>query len=129
MSEINLNRQALSFTREQSIFKRKADKLVKEFIAPSAERTDREGRFPIENMHKLGEVGLLGLGIRKEFGGIGGDTLATTLVIESIAKGCASTAMSYLMHISTIPLFNALVNEQQVEQFLKTINGKENSLG
>lgn len=117
----NSNRQALSFTREQSIFKRKADKLVKEHIAPNAEQIDRDGRFPVENIQLLGREGLLGLGIRKEFGGIGGDTLATTLVIESIAKGCASTAMAFLMHISTIPLFNALVNYDQIEAFLKPI--------
>lgn len=94
---------------------------MKEYIAPNAEKTDREGQFPTENIRQLGKEGLLGLGIRKEFGGVGGDPLATILVIESIAKGCASTAMSYLMHISTIPLFNALVNEQQVDAFLKPI--------
>ncbi|NJM90859.1 MAG: acyl-CoA/acyl-ACP dehydrogenase [Myxococcales bacterium] len=54
-------------------------------------------------------------------GGAGGDVLAVALVIEEFAKACASTAMSFHMHLSTVPLVAALVSEEQEGRLLGPI--------
>lgn len=113
--------KALSFTKDQMIYKALADKVVKEFIAPQADETDRSGEFPVKNMRLLGEKGLLGFAVPALHGGAGGDFVSITLVLESIAKGCASTAMSFLMHVSTIPFISSLVNDEQKAKFLQPL--------
>ena len=113
--------KALSFTREQVKYKRLVSKLVENHILAVSEEIDREGRFPAENIKLLGEHGILGLGISASKGGIGGDFVAMTLVLEELAKGCSSTAMSYLMHSTTIPYLSAIVSEEQHASFLQPI--------
>ena len=53
---------------------------VREFaegvIAPVAEELDRESRFPVDIVRRLGEMGLMGVPFDAELGGGGADTLA-----------------------------------------------------
>ena len=54
------------------------------------------GRFPWENLRRLAEVGVLGMAVPEEYGGLGLPVLDTALVLEEIAKGCYVTAMGVL---------------------------------
>ncbi len=55
-----------------------------------------DGTFPWENMKKLAELGVLGMAVPEEYGGLGLPVLDTALVLEEIAKGCYVTAMAVL---------------------------------
>jgi alkylation response protein AidB-like acyl-CoA dehydrogenase len=55
-----------------------------------------DGSFPWENMRRLAEIGVLGMAVPAEFGGLGLSVLDTALVLEEIAKGCYVTAMAVL---------------------------------
>jgi alkylation response protein AidB-like acyl-CoA dehydrogenase len=55
-----------------------------------------DGSFPWENMRRLAEIGVLGMAVPEEFGGLGMPVLDTALVLEEIAKGCYVTAMAVL---------------------------------
>lgn len=55
-----------------------------------------DGSFPWENMRRLAEIGVLGMAVPEEFGGLGLPVLDTALVLEEIAKGCYVTAMAVL---------------------------------
>jgi alkylation response protein AidB-like acyl-CoA dehydrogenase len=61
---------------------------------------DREGRFPDEAIKALGAAGLLGLVSAREVGGLGEGHRAAALVVERLARECASTAMVVCMHYS-----------------------------
>jgi alkylation response protein AidB-like acyl-CoA dehydrogenase len=63
-----------------------------------AAATDREGSFPESNFADLKEAGLLALIIPKANGGFGADFQTYTRALEQLAKGCASTALTYNMH-------------------------------
>ncbi|HEY1260867.1 MAG TPA: acyl-CoA dehydrogenase family protein [Stellaceae bacterium] len=54
------------------------------------------GVFPWENMKKLAELGVLGMAVPEEYGGLGLPVLDTALVLEEIAKVCYVTAMAVL---------------------------------
>jgi alkylation response protein AidB-like acyl-CoA dehydrogenase len=60
--------------------------------------TDRDGTFPEQNFADLKEAGLLSLIIPKASGGFGADFQTYTRALEQLAKGCASTALTYNMH-------------------------------
>jgi alkylation response protein AidB-like acyl-CoA dehydrogenase len=54
------------------------------------------GSFPWENIKRLAEIGVLGMAVPEEYGGLGLPVLDTALVLEEIAKGCYVTAMAVL---------------------------------
>ncbi len=54
------------------------------------------GAFPWDNMRRLAEVGVLGMAVPEEYGGLGLPVFDTALVLEEIAKVCYVTAMAVL---------------------------------
>lgn len=76
----------------------KLEKVINEAIAPSTIEVDEKGIFPRAGIEALGKAGLLGLVSAKEVGGLGEGHRAATLVIERLARECASTAMIMCMH-------------------------------
>jgi alkylation response protein AidB-like acyl-CoA dehydrogenase len=55
-----------------------------------------DGTFPWDNMKKLAEIGVLGMSVPEEYGGLGLSVFDTALVLEEIAKACYVTAMATL---------------------------------
>src|ERR1700751_1133978 len=55
-----------------------------------------DGTFPWPNMKKLAGLGVLGMSVPEEYGGLGLSIFDTALVLEEIAKGCYVTAMATL---------------------------------
>ncbi len=55
-----------------------------------------DGSFPWNNMKILTDLGVLGMSVPEEYGGMGLGILDTALVLEEIAKGCYPTAMAVL---------------------------------
>jgi butyryl-CoA dehydrogenase len=86
-------------------------KMVKEFVAsdvaPIAAEIDREHRFPEELLPKMAELGLMGVPFAEEFGGAGADYVSYTIVLEELARACASTSVIVSSHTSlgTWPIF------------------------
>ena len=66
----------------------------KEFRPRAAKYMD--GTFPWENMRPLAELGILGMAVPEEYGGLGLPVFDTALVLEEIAKVCYVTAMAVL---------------------------------
>lgn len=54
----------------------------------------QDGTFPYENLDDLAEIGVLGMAVPEEFGGLGLPVLDCVLVLEEIAKVCYVTAMA-----------------------------------
>ncbi len=55
-----------------------------------------DGTFPWQNMRQLAELGVLGMAVPQEYGGLGLPVFDTALVLEEIAKVCYVTAMAVL---------------------------------
>ncbi|MFE7133562.1 acyl-CoA dehydrogenase [Streptomyces sp. NPDC057638] len=62
-------------------------------IAPFAAEVDEEGRFPQEALDALVANDLHAVHVPEEYGGAGADALATVIVIEEIARVCASSSL------------------------------------
>ncbi len=69
---------------------------VREFargeIATVAAELDRDPRFPWDTLHKMGELGLLGVTTPEEYGGAGLDNVSYVVLLEEIAVADASHA-------------------------------------
>ena len=55
-----------------------------------------DGTFPWDNIRALAGIGVLGMAVPEEYGGLGLPVFDTALVLEEIAKGCYVTAMAVL---------------------------------
>jgi alkylation response protein AidB-like acyl-CoA dehydrogenase len=62
---------------------------------PKAQRW-MDGTFPWENMKRLAEIGVLGMSVPEEYGGLGLPILDTALILEEIAKVDYVTAMAVM---------------------------------
>src|SRR3990170_846986 len=69
-----------------------ARKLAVEQIGPMAADVDAGGTFPWDNFRAMVQAGFYGLHIPVEYGGQGEGLLTLCLVIEELARACASTA-------------------------------------
>jgi len=78
--------------------------MVREFaekeVKPRAEKTDQDKEFPSEVLEKIAQLQMLGLLAPQEAGGSGVDTVTYAIVIEELARACASTAFVVEAHNS-----------------------------
>jgi alkylation response protein AidB-like acyl-CoA dehydrogenase len=56
----------------------------------------QDGTFPFENIKDLAGIGVLGMAVPEEYGGLGLPVLDCVLVLEEIAKVCYSTSMAVM---------------------------------
>ncbi|MDX3593189.1 acyl-CoA dehydrogenase family protein [Streptomyces sp. ID03-2B] len=67
--------------------------LAESKIAPFAAAVDEESRFPQEALDALVASDLHAVHVPEEYGGAGADALATVIVIEEVARVCASSSL------------------------------------
>ena len=67
-------------------------------IAPLAAATDRDNRFPRELWPEMGRLGLHGITVEEEFGGLGLGYLEHVVAMEEISLASASVVLSYGAH-------------------------------
>ena len=88
-------------------------------IAPNAAEWDRDQRFPDELIPKLAELGLMGVCVPEEYGGVGADFLSYVLVLEELSRADAGVGVTVAVHTSatTLPLL-AFGTDEQRERFV-----------
>ena len=69
--------------------------LVQEKFRPRVMKW-QDGTFPWENIKDLAELGVLGMGVPTEYGGLGLPVLDCAIVLEEIAKVCYATSMAVM---------------------------------
>jgi alkylation response protein AidB-like acyl-CoA dehydrogenase len=88
-------------TETQRELQHRARRLAADFATRAAQH-DREASDPVENYAALRDAGFYGLNVPAELGGGGVDLLGWSLAAEELARGCASTALSFNMHLSVV---------------------------
>ena len=88
---------------------------AKERIAPIARELDERQEFPWENVKVMGEMGLMGVHVPRELGGMGLDYLSYILVVEELARWDASHSITISAHttLGTSPILNFGTQEQK----------------
>ena len=92
---------------------------VRAYVAPIADETDRDSRFPEEAVREAAKRGFLGLIVPKEYGGQGAGHLAFALFVEEVAYACAASSVIMDVHTSvgTEPIV-LLGTEDQKRRYL-----------
>ncbi|MBC7375109.1 MAG: acyl-CoA dehydrogenase family protein [Frankiales bacterium] len=95
--------------------------LVADKIAPYAAEVDAQARFPQEAYDALRAADLHAVHVPEQYGGNGGDALAACLVIEEVARGCASSSLIPAVNkLGSLPLLLA-GDESLKQRFLRPL--------
>ncbi len=81
-------------TEEQRLIQRTAREFAERRLAPGAAARDRDGRFPVEELRELGQLGLLGVNVPEDLGGGAAGVIAYSLALQELARVDASVAVA-----------------------------------
>jgi alkylation response protein AidB-like acyl-CoA dehydrogenase len=99
-------------TDEQQMLRAAVRELAEDKIAPRAADIDRAGEFPWDVYAALVRAGFHAVHIPEEYGGAGADSLSTVLVIEEVARACASSSLIPAVNkLGTMPLLLSASDE------------------
>ena len=94
-------------------------------IQPFAHEVDANARFPQEAFDALQSAGLAAPHVPAEYGGEGADALAVVIVIEEVARVCASSSLIPAVNkLGSVPLMLAGSPEQKKRWMSELAKGK-----
>jgi len=96
-------------------------------IRPRADEIDKSNRFPRDLWPKLGELGVMGVTVEPEYGGVGLGYLAHCVVLEEISAASAAVGLSYGAHSNLcINQIRRFGTSDQKESYLPKLISGEN---
>jgi len=116
-----------AFTEEQEMLRDTVRRFAEQEIPPEkAREIDERDEFPHELLHKLCDLGFMGINVPEEYGGQGGNVIDEMIFCEELAKRlpvlvwAAGSIILYGNHI-----IGANGNEEQKREYLpKLVNGE-----
>src|SRR4051812_18012510 len=94
-------------------------------VAPNAAEADETGEFPKASYEALRSSDFHAPHIPIEYGGAGADALATAIVIEEVARACASSSLIPAVNkLGTMPLILAGSEELKQKYLTKVASGE-----
>lgn len=87
-------------TSEQKLVQQMVREFAQNEVKPIAAEIDVTEEFPMENVKKMAELGMMGIPFSTQFGGSGGDTLSYILTVEELSKVCGTTGVIVSAHTS-----------------------------
>jgi alkylation response protein AidB-like acyl-CoA dehydrogenase len=93
---------------EHEMLRATVREFVEDKVTPRAAEVDATGEFPWDLYEELRKADLHAVHIPEQYGGVGADSVATCIVIEEIARGCASTSLIPAVNkLGTLPILLA----------------------
>ena len=107
-----------SLSEEQKMFRDTLRDFVNKEIRPVAQEWEASGRYPTEIVEGMKELGLFGLTVPEEYGGLGVDMVSFALVFEEISKGWMGIAGILGSHSLACWMINKHGTEEQKARLL-----------
>jgi alkylation response protein AidB-like acyl-CoA dehydrogenase len=80
-------------TEEHELLRSAVRQLAQDKIAPRAAEIDETAEYPWDVHEALKAADLLGIHVPEEYGGAGADRIAHSIVVEEVARVCASSSL------------------------------------
>jgi hypothetical protein len=102
-------------TEDQILIRNTVRELCRREFGAEVAKWDRDAAIPHSAVQKLAEIGLLGMSIPEEWGGLGYDARTVFMVIEEIARVSASLAIMIAVHnsVGAYPIYRYGTDEQR----------------
>ena len=101
-------------------------RFAQEQIAPRAAEIDEKDEFPADLWPAMGELGLHGITVEEEYGGLGLGYLEHVVAVEEVSRASASVGLSYGAHSNLcVNQIRRWGNDEQKAKYLpKLISGE-----
>ncbi|WP_193164522.1 acyl-CoA dehydrogenase family protein [Microbulbifer hainanensis] len=120
-----------ALTEEQQMIQEAARQFADSELKPVAAELDKTGNreLLLDKLKQLAELGFMGINIDPDFGGTGAGTIAFSLAITELARGCASTATTTSVTNMVAEVIQAVGNDDQKNRYLPKICSGEYAAG
>ncbi len=105
-------------TEDQKAIIEMVHQFVDEQIIPNAEEFDHEDKFPEAIVEQMKELGLFGVTIDEEYGGMGLDLSTYELIVEELSRGWISISGVVNTHFIGVYLLQQFGSEEQKQKYL-----------
>ncbi len=106
------------FDADHEAFRATVKRFIAEHVTPHHADWEKAGQVPRDLWRKAGELGLLCCNVPEEYGGMGGDFLHSTILIEEFADAGATGPTFYLHSDIVAPYFVDFGTEEQKRKWL-----------
>src|SRR6202161_1557931 len=110
--------QYTEMTDEQKAITEMVHQFADEQILPNAEHYDHEDEFPDPIVEQMKELGLFGVTITEEFGGMGLDRTTYAMIVEELSRGWISISGVANTHFIGSYLLMKFGTEEQKQKYL-----------
>src|SRR5580698_2063648 len=118
---MSLDFPAFALSEEHEALRESVRALADDKIAPRAAEVDRTSEFPWDVYEALVKSDLQAVHIPEAYGGAGADAIATAIVIEEVARACASSSLIPAVNkLGTMPLLMS-ASEELKQRFLPPV--------
>jgi alkylation response protein AidB-like acyl-CoA dehydrogenase len=110
-----------SWTQEQTQLREAVAEMAQGELNEGLAERDKSGEFSRDGWRRCAEMGIHGLPIAEEFGGMGADALTTVGVLERLGYGCKDNGLVFSInaHMWTLEIpIQAFGTEEQKQRFL-----------
>ena len=109
----------------QDMIRNSARQFAERSLAPNAVKLDREHLFPREALAEAAELGLLGINVPGDYGGVEAGAVAYSLAVTELARACAATTVAICVSNMVAEVICAFGNEdQRSEHVTKLCSGE-----
>ncbi len=117
----------LELTEEHEALRATVEDFARKEVAPVIGELYERGEFPYDIVAKMGAMGLFGLPVAEEYGGMGGDYFALCLALEELARVDSSVAITLEAGVSlgAMPIYRFGTEEQKREWLPALAAGEE----
>ncbi len=115
-----------SLNSEQKVLRDTVRQFMETEVRPVLRAYEREEKFPAEELRKLGELGCCGMLIPEEWGGAEMDTVSYAVMLEEVARVCASTAvtLSVTNSVVAVPVWKFGTEAQKKKYLTRLAKGE-----
>ena len=122
---MSLDFPAFALSEEHEALRESVRALADDKIAPRAAEIDRTGEFPWDVYEALVRADLHAVHIPEAYGGGGADAIAAAIVIEEVARACASSSLIPSVNkLGTMPLILAASEEVKARYLTPVARGE-----
>ncbi len=113
-------------TPELQELRKGVEEFANKVVDPVAAEHDRDHTFPYDVVKQMGEMGLFGLPISEEYGGMGGDYMALGVALEELARVDQSVAITLEAGVSLgiMPIYRFGSEEQKQKYLPELVSGE-----
>src|SRR5271165_1001138 len=112
---------------EHAELRETVERFAHDVVAPVIGDLYEREEFPYEVVAQMGKMGLFGLPVAEEYGGMGGDYLALCLALEELARVDSSVAITVEAGVSlgVMPIYRYGTEEQKREWLPRLCSGQQ----